>query len=285
MPAPSLLDIRICAATGVRAEDMTLFDVLRARQMSGGSIPESTIVGVPPISFAADGTPLTAWSVLGNMDLDSTPTPDNAVTPPGCGDLIEAGAHAGEYAIAFAVGSTTQAAYLPAPLGALDGFADEASSTGTVTRRIKKITFDGTEAGWTLFSGNGAHQFYIGNALTAAPAVSGSSAVSNIAPYGATTATRAAFPYGCYPISSGQGIAFQVYGAAADFPDVAAWQAYLAEMSANGTPVCAWYILAESQEESFEAPTLTPTAGSNTLSVDTALQPLSVSITGHIAQA
>lgn len=377
---------------------MTLFDVLRARQMQGGSIPESTIVGVPPISFAADGTPLSAWIVLGNIDLGIAPSPDNIIMPQEFGDktanLFDADKWYGEYkqadnayvatyanfyqkkikpftsndigrtftfsmnistsaignarvsaiingttfngttsnhystltftvqtvndTVFFNYGSlgetvttlsnimlnagsaaltyepygvkipialgTTYPIYLSAPIRAMGEHADAAASTGVVTRRVRKITFDGTESGWALFSGNGAYQFYIGNALSSALAVSGSSALSNIAPYGATAATRAEYQYGCYPISSGQGIAFQMYGSASAFPDVPAWKAFLEQMSANGTPVAAWYILAEPQEEAFEAPILTPTAGTNTLSVDTTLQPTSVSVTGHIRQ-
>lgn len=65
MPAPSLSDILLCAATGVRSDDMTLFDVLRAQQMQGGSYPETTITGIPPIRFKSDETPLTAWTIVG----------------------------------------------------------------------------------------------------------------------------------------------------------------------------------------------------------------------------
>lgn len=269
------------AATGLASSDMTVFDKLRARAMSGG-FPVSTITGIPPLSFMADGTPLTSWSIFANMTQDGTPTAAVPVCPQEFGDFTESGEHAGEYAIGITTGGITQTIYLHEPLRKLGGIADEAASNGVVTRKIRKIVFDGTEDGWTLFSGNGAHQFYIGNALSGAPAVTGSSAVSNIAGYGATTATRADYQYGCYPISSGQGVAFQMYGAASDFPDVPAWKSYLAGMCANGTPVSAWYILAAPLEEAFEAPTIIPTTGSNTLSIETDLPPTLVSVTGHI---
>lgn len=163
-------------------------------------------------------------------------------------------------------------------------------------RKIGKLVFDGTETGWQLFTASGVHQFYIDNALTSAAAVSGSSAVSNIAPYGATTANRASYQYGCYAVSSGNGIAFQMVGSAADFPDVTAWKAYLAEMSAAGNPVTVWYILANEQTGIVNEPlakiggyadelhindeiTIPTVKGSNTLTVDTDLQPSEMTIT------
>ena len=48
--------------------------------------PTTTISGVPPISFKSDGTPLTAWSISGNMTQTGTPTPTVPITPEECGD-------------------------------------------------------------------------------------------------------------------------------------------------------------------------------------------------------
>lgn len=82
--------------------------------------------------------------------------------------------------------------------------------------------------------------------------------------------------------------------------DTTAWKAYLAAQYANGTPVTVWYVLAEpttgivneplakigdyaDELHSEDAAVTIPTAnGSNTLTVETDLQPSEVSITGRI---
>ena len=278
----SLFELLKYAKTRIHSHDMTQYDKMKALAMFGG-ITIRTITGIPPISFKADGKPLISWGIAGNMVQDGTPSPDAPITPQELGDLVASGEHAGQYAIPISCGDT-QTVYLAEPLRKIGEYADEISSSDTANRKIGNIVFDGTENGWALFSANGAHQFYIGNIISGSPAVNGSSALSNIAPYGVTAANRADYQYGCYAISSGQGIAFQMYGAASELPDVTAWRAYLAEMKAAGTPVAAWYILAEPQTEQITAPTITPAKGSSTLTIGTTLQPSSVSITGHIMQ-
>ena len=42
--------------------------------------------GIPPLSFTANGKPLTAWTITGNTVQNGTPTPDNPVEVFGCGD-------------------------------------------------------------------------------------------------------------------------------------------------------------------------------------------------------
>ena len=65
---------------------------------------------------------------------------------------------------------------------------------------------------------------------------------------------------------------------------IAGLREYLADQYANGTPVTIWYVLATPTEETFTAPTITPSNGANTLTVDTTLPPSEVSITGTITQ-
>ena len=72
-----------------------------------------------------------------------------------------------------------------------------------------------------------------------------------------------------------------MYGSKSQFADVTAWQQYLAQQYANGTPVTVWYILATAQTETFTAPS-TPTSGSpQSFDVDTTLKPSEVSLTWH----
>lgn len=64
----------------------THFERLFARYVGGGNV--QTITGIPPISFKSDGTPLTAWSITGNMAQTGTPTSDNPIWPQETGERM-----------------------------------------------------------------------------------------------------------------------------------------------------------------------------------------------------
>lgn len=164
------------------------------------------------------------------------------------------------------------------------------------TRKIKKYEFTGNE-NWQFYSDStgeyGAWQFYVDNAVNG---LALSSALSNIAEYGATALTRSRYPYGVYLVTSGTGIAFQMAGAKDIFPGVTAWKSYLAQQYANGTPVTVWYVLATPTTAVVNEPLMkigdyadtlsmeqagvsVPTvAGSNTLDVLTEVKPSEVYI-------
>lgn len=83
----SFYDLIKYAKTGISSDGMTDFDQMKAIALCGaGGIPISTITGVPPITFTADGTPLTSWQIVGNMTQTGTPTPDAPIMPQECGD-------------------------------------------------------------------------------------------------------------------------------------------------------------------------------------------------------
>lgn len=70
------------AKTGIASPGMTGYDKTRALFLFGGAAyPETTITGIPPISFKSDGTPLTAWSISGDMAQTGMPTPDAPIMP------------------------------------------------------------------------------------------------------------------------------------------------------------------------------------------------------------
>ena len=108
------------------------------------------------------------------------------------------------------------------------------------TRKIRKLVLTGTET-WYAYSSGVVHQFYTqGNRIGG---VASSSAYSTIAPYGMTANNRNG-NYGCYTVTNGDEIAFQMYGSKADFPTQTEWKAYLSAQYAAGTPVTVWYVLA-----------------------------------------
>lgn len=83
----SFYDLLKYAKTGIAAPGMTAYDKMRAVAMAGGKV--KTLTGVPPLSFRANGKPLTAWSMLGNGQQDGTPAPDAPIIPEFVGERTE----------------------------------------------------------------------------------------------------------------------------------------------------------------------------------------------------
>ena len=132
-------DLLKFAKTGNAAPEMTQYDKMKALSMCKAGFPVKTLTGVPPIPFDSDGTPLIAWTVVGNEVQDGTPSPQNIVIPQECGDLVESGEHAGQYAVPITLAGQTQTVYLSEPLRkALDGSdaVDVLKSDGTLTRAV-----------------------------------------------------------------------------------------------------------------------------------------------------
>lgn len=233
--------------------------------------------GVPPLTFTARGLPLINYLIEGNTVQNGTPSPDSPIMPQGCGDLETSGAKVGQYKIPISsAGQTT-----PVYLGEVE-----------TTRKIRKLVLTGEET-WYLYSTNDVHQFYTQDTEIGGVAIS--SAYSTITPYGMTTSNRKG-DYGCYTVTSGNEIAFQMYGSRVDIPTQTEWKAYLAAQYAAGTPVTVWYVLATPETGIINEPLMKigdyadsiskaqagveiPTVnGSNTLDVDTTLKPSNIYI-------
>ena len=82
----SFYDLLKFAKTGIASPEMTHYDKLKALAMCKAGFPVKTLTGIPPISFQSDGTPLTAWSISGNMVQSSVPTPSAPIQPEETGD-------------------------------------------------------------------------------------------------------------------------------------------------------------------------------------------------------
>ena len=156
------------------------------------------------------------------------------------------------------------------------------------TRKIKKLVLTGTET-WSTYSSGVVHQFYTqGNRIGG---VANSSAYSTIAPYGMTSDNRNG-NYGCYTVTNGDEIAFQMYGSSVDIPTQTKWEAYLAAQYAAGTPVTVWYVLATPETGIVNEPlmcigdyadtvsgiTIPTITGKDTFDVETTLKPSEVSL-------
>ena len=273
----SFYDLLKFAKTGIAAPHMTAYDKQKALAMCKSGFPVKTLTGVPPIPFDSDGTPLTAWTVVGNMTQTGTPTPSAPITPTECGDLVESGEHAGQYAIPITVGGQTQTIYLSEPLRKIGDYSDTVEQDGTVTRRIKKRALTGQETcvNYTYSGTNGVQvQNVLGYAHKRADGM------CSIYPVRTTAGT-----IHCLWIGSGGGDRNIYFVSILDdmsLSDASDFKTYLSTQYASGTPVCLWHVLSTPTTETVTVPTLTPTKGSNTLSIGTTLQPSSVSITGGI---
>lgn len=157
------------------------------------------------------------------------------------------------------------------------------------TRQIKKLVLTGSEM-WYLYSAGNIHQFYTQDMRLGGVALS--SAYSTIAPYGMTANNRKG-NYGCYPVTSGDEIAFQMYGSKADFPTQTEWKSYLTAQYAAGTPVIIWYVLATPTTDIVNEPlrkigdyadsisdviSIPTVRGENVFDVDTEVKPSEVYI-------
>ena len=255
---------------------MNAYDKLRAQAMAGG-YPLNTITGVPPLPFRADGRPLTAWSMLGNGQQTGTPTPDAPIMPTFCGKLVES-----DWTIPITCAGQTVPVYL--------------GQTQTV-RKIHKFVLDGTEE-WKWRTGEPLNVFFIEMYIN--PRV-----VDNC---GLCTHYLNKDSGGFDTLenkhllikTSADGIRSFIGIRDSNFESTAEFKSYLEAQYAAGTPVTVWYGIetpeigivneplckigdyADELHGSNAGVMIPTTRGQNVLTVDTDLQPSSVSIAGHI---
>ena len=236
-----------------------------------------TIEGESPLDFIGDGTPLIAWTVVGNEVQTGTPTPTVPITPEEFGDLVESGEHAGEYAIPITLAGQTQNIYLTEPLRKIGDYADTVEQDGTVTRRVKKLVLDGTE-NWALWSsGEPDVERYYYKWGKSTPSDYG--LICTHFPFRTTDGN-----FEHVRLGGSYRDDFVIYISKTIAQTVADFKTYLAAQYAAGTPVTIWYVLNYPTTETATVPTLTPTKGSNTLTVDTSLPTSGISITGQIRE-
>lgn len=172
------------------------------------------------------------------------------------------------YKIPVNLNGTIQNVYLDEPLRKIGDYADSISSDWTVTRRIVKLVLTGTESWGTAAIPNYTY-------------------VLSTTPYIDTTAVSSHFVQrrtlqtltsGAFLLYNGNEIYIK-YNYTTSVDD---FKAFLAERYAAGTPVTVWYVLSTPTTEQVTVPAITPATGNNTFTIDTTLQPSSVSITGHV---
>lgn len=183
------------------------------------------------------------------------------------------------YKIPVTNGSTTYNIYLSEPLRKIGDYSDTVNSDGSVTRVIKKLVLDGTETGWTCEKINDMYR-----AILTLPAIG---AQGNVV---ACYSTHYVYNYGfvndtVYVGATGPDKLYINDVTHAYYSDsgnrLVNWLPYLAAQYQAGTPVTIWYVLSTAQTDTATVPTITPTTGNNTLSVDTTLAPSNITITSN----
>lgn len=258
------------ANTGIASPEMTYFDKMRALSMTGGGTIK-TLTGIPPLSFTGNGKPLISWSMLGNTQQTGTPSPDNIIMPDFCGKLVGT-----DWTIPLTCAGQTTPVYL--------------GQTQTV-RRVKKLVLTGEE---TFSAPYGNSIFY---ATSSGIGIADHIAYEILCTHFARSETNFAMRMADKKILLSSAALYTRMDAATTVSD---FKSYLAQQYANGTPVTVWYVLATPETaivneplakigdyadelHSSDAAVTIPTAnGDNTLTVDTDLQPSSMTITGHI---
>lgn len=184
----------------------------------------------------------------------------------------------GYYKIPISLGNATVTAYTAEPIRKIGDYADSKTLT-TETRNIKKLVLTGNEE-FTLHPDvpNLFRAYFVTDYLfkdkiiiCCSHYIGAKNSISSYVQNGTT-----AFYYGAGILER------LIYFRDNRFATADAFKSYLAAQYAAGTPVTVWYVLATPTTEPITAPALPTISGQNTLTVDTTVQPSSVSITGHI---
>lgn len=286
---PSFYDLLKYAKTGIASAEMTGYDKMRARAAFGG-YPVTTITGTPPISFKSDGKPPTALTIAGNSRQDGTPT--------FCGDrtrnlfdkdssLIQAGA---QFLSDGSIEANSNYSIWTMGVGNLEAGHDYAISLERTTQstsicrvigykngqyvgNITVARLDNMPLSFTMNGNWDEIRFSIRNNAPNVMVNLGSTALP-YEPYGykiqITCGGQTQTVYLSEPIRKaldGSGAADTLI-----YPENVLTRRVDSDGNTLATPTT----------ETIELPTITPQRGSNTLTVDTDLQPSQVSITGHI---
>lgn len=263
---------------------MSNFERLFAQKFggSGGEIEE--LEGAPPLTFTANGQPLLDYLISGNTVQTGTPTPENPIMPIGCGELETTGVHAGQYKL---------------PLTSTGQNVDIYLGEVQTTRRIKKLVLTGEE---TMYVSGGDKNRTVAQILVDEYFKGAVIGYCNILKWKSSYVTTDynRIVLGNYPSTEPTRV-FYLSLANSLLPEASlnGIKTYLKQQYAAGTPVTIWYVLAEPETGILNEPlmkigdyadtiskeqagvSISTTAGSTTLDVETTIKPSNVYIKYH----
>lgn len=264
----SLYDTLKAAKIGAAPD---VYTILRAQQapFAKNKYTEKEIESIPPISFSANGENLIAYSIDGNFSYSGTPTSESPIFPNECGNLVESGTQSGKYVLPILCGGATTNYYLNEPIRKFGAYIDSANNVA-VTRKIKKLVLTGNES--IDVSTNGDYTFF---QITLSNFLSGSGENSYCSHFAYNAIYTSNTDIGYFITSGG---ALRIRPENVNGMTKAEFASWIADQYAANTPVTFYYILSTEETESVTAPSIPTTKGSNTLTIDTTIQPSSVYI-------
>ena len=240
---------------------------------------ETDSITTLPATIIGDGTPISSYTIKGNMEQNGTPTPSSPIYPSECGDLVTSGEHAGQYKLPLTLGSTTTNIYL---------------GEVQTTRKVKKLVLTGEE-GWRRTANekcyyidlaNGCPNDYLKQLTT-------TSICSHYQSQNNTASGSNEIDAGHFCFYTGGG--FELYIGETTISSATDFKSYLAAQYVNGTPVTVWYVLANEETgivneplrkigdyvDSVSGTNLATSGTAQELNIETTLKPSEVDMTYH----
>lgn len=222
-----------------------------------------TIITLPAVIHPTVAT--ATVGLKGQAVRSGTPTPDTPIQPQECGNLETTGEHAGQYKITISSANTTTPVYL----GEVE-----------TTRRIRKLVLTGEED--IIFAS--VTQGNLFRYQIVEPLGIEGNIIGICSHYPVVKRTNRANK----TLSGNGGLTLiQFDFIDNDYSDSTDFKTFLQQQYVNGTPVCVWYVLATPETGIVNEPlmkistyadevsgiTIPVTAGGDTISVDTTVQP------------
>lgn len=273
----------------------SLHYMIFARKLSASPTETVTISGYPCVLENSVEKPVVDYRIYGNTVQNGTPSPDNPVEIQSVGDLVTDGEYAGKYKIPV-VASTennvpkTTNIYLDEPLRKIGDYADVIDfERGVVERNIKKVVFDGSEE---FKNQNSIYDSEIKTMLCNTEfidALEGNYILSshftkiynaqNAQAKPGTFSKNSLEKYKNYTYYNISNKELNVVQSDSTITKVSAFRSYLSKQYDVGTPVTAYYALAESRTEILTLPQLPTLNGTTIITTDTEIKPSDIKIT------
>lgn len=254
---------------------------------NGGQPVPEVLEGVPPLTFTAKRAgALIDYRIYGNTVQNGTPTPDSPIEPEFVGELVAEGEYAGQYVIPISSAGQTKNIYL---------------GQVQTTRRIKKLVLTGKEV---TTGGSDLTTFFYGINPPALRTNEVITATSNCYMQEENASAGIIYRHPDYTIcfsagstpASPSAYTLAINDGRFNYSHQADFMKYLKERYESGNPVVVWYVMYEPEVGIFNEPLcrigdyadsvdfsqagveIPVTAGENTLSVDTEIQPSNMMI-------
>lgn len=172
------------------------------------------------------------------------------------------------YKIPISLGGVTTNLYTAEPLMKISDSVDSISNTEEI-RAIKKYVITGDEIGWSQDGSSGSnnrYRLYISDVKN--------TGTYNTDFYNSHYKVETGYAANTSVIWRGTSSTYVYISVpSSDYPTVSDYKTYLQQQYTNGTPVTIWYQMANPTTTQITAPSIPTTDGTNSITVDTTVQP------------